>query len=240
MSIAEKLTAIAENEQKVYDAGNQAAQTRFWNAYQRNGTRTDYTTAFAGIGWTPEYFQPRHSMKVTNGYMMFRMHNQDGEAYDLVEHLNALGVTLDFSGSTNMQYTFAMSGISHIGVVNCSSATSIPNLFHSSKAVTVDKLIVHSDLKYDAAFQTASNLQTITFEGVIGNHLDIHWSPLSRASMESIFSCLSSTSTGQTLSLSKAAVDAAFETASGLANGSSSQAWSNLVATKSNWTISLI
>ena len=34
MSIAEKLTTIAENEQKVYDAGQKSEYDRFWDSYR--------------------------------------------------------------------------------------------------------------------------------------------------------------------------------------------------------------
>ena len=37
MSIAEKLTAIAENVPKVYEAGQKSEYDRFWDAYQNNG-----------------------------------------------------------------------------------------------------------------------------------------------------------------------------------------------------------
>ena len=34
MSIADKLTTIAENEQKVYDAGAKSEHDKFWDSYQ--------------------------------------------------------------------------------------------------------------------------------------------------------------------------------------------------------------
>ena len=41
MSIADKLTTIAENEQKVFDAGKQAEYDEFWDSFQSKGTRKD-------------------------------------------------------------------------------------------------------------------------------------------------------------------------------------------------------
>ena len=46
MSIAEKLTTIAQNEQKVYDAGYSKAESDFWDAYQKKGARTTYLEHF--------------------------------------------------------------------------------------------------------------------------------------------------------------------------------------------------
>lgn len=55
MSIAENLTKIAENQQKVYDAGKKAENDEFWDKFQKNGTRSGYVYAFAGAGWTDEH-----------------------------------------------------------------------------------------------------------------------------------------------------------------------------------------
>lgn len=60
MSIAEKLTTVAENQQRVYDAGKQAEYDRFWDAYQQNGTRGSYSYAFGGVAWTDETLKPKY------------------------------------------------------------------------------------------------------------------------------------------------------------------------------------
>lgn len=59
MSIAEKLTTVAENVPKVYEAGKKAEYDDFWDAYQRNGTRTNYHTAFR-TGWTDAIYNPKY------------------------------------------------------------------------------------------------------------------------------------------------------------------------------------
>ena len=60
MSIAEKLTTIAENEQKVYEAGKKSQYDEFWDTYQTNGQRTNYTYAFSGLGWTDNLYKPKY------------------------------------------------------------------------------------------------------------------------------------------------------------------------------------
>ena len=66
MSIADKLLTIAENEQKVYNAGYWEGyygyHNEFWDAFQVNGTRTDYHMAFSGGGWTDMIFQPKYDL----------------------------------------------------------------------------------------------------------------------------------------------------------------------------------
>ena len=46
--------------------------------------------------------------------------------------------------------------------------------------------------------------------------------------------------TGQAVSVKKDAVNIAFETSAGAGDGSTSAEWLALVATKTNWTISLV
>lgn len=62
MSIAEKLLTVAENEQKVYEAGKQAEYDRFWDDFQKNGTRTNYWYGFSGYGWTQETLNPKYKI----------------------------------------------------------------------------------------------------------------------------------------------------------------------------------
>ena len=42
MSIADKLTTIAENQEKVYEAGNEDMLRAMWEAIQCGGTRQNY------------------------------------------------------------------------------------------------------------------------------------------------------------------------------------------------------
>lgn len=51
MTTAEKLTAIAENVEKVYKAGQKAEIDAFWNSFFREG-RTDFSYAFVNRGDT--------------------------------------------------------------------------------------------------------------------------------------------------------------------------------------------
>ena len=89
-------------------------------------------------------------------------------------------------------------------------------------------------------FELAEKLREIRFKGSIPCNLKFPVSPLSKDSMLSVFSCLSADVSGKTLTLNKEAVDKAFETSPGAADGSTSAEWLALVAEHSNWTISLV
>lgn len=90
MSIAEKLLTIAENEQKVYDAGFEAGRLsggygegyeagqkaeydRFWNEYLQNGERENFPYAFAGVCWSDEVYNPPYELTATTSanYMYY-------------------------------------------------------------------------------------------------------------------------------------------------------------------------
>ncbi len=204
MSIAEKLTAIAENQQKVFDAGKQAEYDRFWDEFQDYGNRTNYTYAFAYGGWTDETYNPKYKIRPTMSNNIF-MSNAD---------ITDTKVTIDLTNPNGNQ---------KFGLFT--SAT---------KLKTIRKLIINETNIFQASTSTFNNcksLENITFEGIIGKSIDFQWSTLlSRESIENIVSCLSTTATDVTLTLSETAVNNAF----------TQDEWNTLIAQKPNWTISLV
>jgi hypothetical protein len=72
MSIAEKLTKVAENVPKVYKAGQKAEYDRFWDAYQNNGTLTNYSFAFGGASVNDAWYNPKYPIIATSSTNMFR------------------------------------------------------------------------------------------------------------------------------------------------------------------------
>lgn len=218
--------------------GMQTEYDRFWDNIQDNGNRTDYSYGFSGAGWNNESFNPKYSMTPTNANTMFRYSQA---SIDLVEFLNSKGIVLDFSQCTNFQNTFYSAKFSHIGVVDMrSSTTTVVYTFLSCSAKTIDKIICDKKTVFGStAFTAAMLLENLIMEGELSSNFDVKDCPLNKASILSIFTVLSDTSTSQTLTLKQSAVNTAFETSEGAADGSESEEWLNLVATKPNWTISL-
>lgn len=241
-----KTSEMPSGIDEVYEAGRKAEYDEFWDTYQQNGTRTDYTCAFAS--WFKEVFYPKYDLKPTNAYMMFRTfdaHNIANREMDLVERLNECGVVLDTSQCTNFQYMFTNSFVTHIGIIDTRSASSILQPFSANRYHTFDKLILKDDGSQTFVaepFKGATALKNIVIEGVIGqNGLSFQWSTkLNKASITSIINCLSTTTSGLTVTLSKVAVNKAFETSEGANDGTTSTEWTSLIGTRSNWTISLI
>jgi hypothetical protein len=167
MSIADKLTTIAENESKVYEAGKKAQYDEFWDNYQSNGKRTHYKYAFGGQGWYNTFY-PKYDMKPTTANYMFMANTNIS---DLVERLAETGVELDFSNCTSFDNTFSSTQFTRIGVVDLSKATTNTNTFaYNGSMKIIDKIIVSEITPYSNIFVNNMALTELRVEGVIGKN----------------------------------------------------------------------
>lgn len=235
MSIANTLTRLAEKIQSVFDAGvtkgieqgKQSAYDEFWDSYQSNGNRTDYARAFEGAFWNDERFKPKHSVgNAQNCNYMFR--------YSNIKDLSSLSI-----GWCTGAYALCReaANLELMGNIYLAGNTSISQGFHScSKLTKIGVLRVGAGTNLEYAFYNCTALKEVTFTGTIGTSLGIGDSPLNRASIESIISCLSDTATGKTLTLKSGQVDKAFETSEGAADGKA--VFEALIADKTNWKFS--
>ena len=208
----------------------------FWKSYQDDGKRTDYSYAFRNAYWTNENFNPIYKAKVTKAYYTFTECK--------ITDYEKLASYFDFSNCPNLNYTFAHTSFTRLKELNFTSATTATSTFaNSQKLHTIDKIVINSDGSFpfeNKTFQSCFGLVEIRFEGIIGTSFYIHNSPkLSKESIINIFEALSSSTSAQSVNLSKEAVNAAFQTSTGLNNGTSSDEWQMLIATKPNWTVNL-
>ncbi len=214
----------------------------FWEEFQQGGNRSNYSNAFR-IGWTNSIFKPKYDIAGSGSFASaFAATDIFG---DLAILLEGLGRKLDTSRATSLNSLFYNAAkLTRVPVIDASGASDITYMFDSATALqTIDKVILKSNGSQSMnAFRNLTALENLTIEGVIGqNGLDIHWSTkLSKASLISIVNALSTTTTGLAVTLSKTAVNTAFETEAAAANGTESQQWLALIATRGNWTISLI
>lgn len=202
----------------------------FWDSFQNNGKRRDYRYGFSGIGWTDEIFKPKYDIISNSSTDMFGY----ARFVDFKACLAYNGVTFDVSASktTNRLFGFCYDVIS-LPKIDLSSATANTGTFTDCYVLkTIDELVVSATTPYhNTNFRNCEELESLNVTGTIGqNNFDVHWSTkLSKASIESIINALSSTTSGLTVTISKTAKEAAFTDAE----------WATLIATKSNWTISL-
>ena len=202
----------------------------FWDVFQQNGGRADYRYSFSGQGWTDETFKPKYNIVATEAERMFV---RSGIA-NLKACLESCGVTLDLSKATNTANIFAYCySLTTLPKIDLSSSTTNNGTFDGDyKIKTIDELVVSEKTPFSSgSFNNCTALENMIVTGTIGqNNFNVKWSTkLSKASIESIINALSSTTSGLSVTISKTAKEAAFTDAE----------WSALIATKSNWTISL-
>lgn len=170
MSIAEKLQTIAENEQRVYEAGKQAEYDRFWEDTLENMGLGDF--AFAGPTWTDESFNPPRGTVIqpSRAVYMFAC----AGITDLVALCEKKEITIDFSKSTSFMDTFYGAygaNFTRIGVVNTTSSNGLNQIFYGQTRLhTIVKIILRADgsQTFAAAFNNCSALENVEIEGTIG------------------------------------------------------------------------
>lgn len=220
------------------EGGDDTYYNEMWDEIQQDGTRTDYTRVFMGKGWNNVSFKPKHPIKPTKAQSMFERSGALSNEYVK---------SIDFSNCGVFVSCFATSEVTELGVIDCRRASAGWNglmaMFAEATLLRkIEKLILPTDSGCSLdAFVHTDALEEITLEGTAHKSMNFQNSTkLNKASLTSIIYALSLTTSGLSITLSRAAVNKAFETSSGAADGSTSAEWTALVATKSNWTISLV
>ena len=194
----------------------------FWDAFQVNGTRTDYQHAFRS-GWTNDIFNPKYPLRPTNATSMFA-------ATTITKHID-----VDTSACTVFDNMFSgAKSPTSIGIIDTRSATTLNQAFaYMDNLQTIEKLILKNDGSQtfsEQCFAWDGKLANIVIEGTIGNTVSFMGCyNITKASATSIINALSSTASGKKLSI-QSSVKTRF----------TSTEWDTLVATKPNWTISLL
>lgn len=235
-----------------YDAGVEDGKREqydaFWDIYQDFGKRDKYEGAFYGLGWTEENFKPKYDIILGNGYTGTDMFANTRNMYKLKSLLDGLGVKLDTSKCWFMSGLFRNSKIEDVPVIDASGAVNsggTANLFIASEVKSIEKLIFSENTSISSnMFSTAYYLENVIFDGVMSKMNDGGLNMkdcvnINKPSIISLINTLSTSTTNFSITLSKIAVDKAFETSQDAANGSTSEEWLTLVGSKPNWSISL-
>lgn len=251
-NVAEKLTTIADNIPKVYDAGKRvgaetneafeegkkAARLDWWAKYinlQPNGIGYVYSgnNMFSGPGWSDDTFDlPYTIQELKRVDEMFKASGR----IDLKSILERNGVSIKFDKCTNFQNMFYYSGVYNIPEIDCSLATSMRCMFDNARGLrNIDKIILPKEEPYNGAYEYMFNqcesLETVTFERNITQSVSFQWSTkLSKASIESIATALSKSGSGKTITFSQTAVN-------NIPNSTWSNIYNNII--EKGWSISL-
>ena len=202
MNTAEKLTSIAENQEKVYEKGREDFLDALWENLQYSGKRTYYREAFCHKDqslmyswkvWTDEFFAPKYDFKITDAYRMF----QNAGIRDLKGCLSKHGVKIDLSGcktSQSVDMTFYYSMIESLPEVDVSNVPGklTETICWNGRLKKVDKVILspEGNQTFYNAFSYNGQLTDISFEGKFGHSVNFNETPLNVASMKSVISCL--------------------------------------------------
>lgn len=186
MSIAEKLTTIAENEQKVYEAGQKKGYDDFWDTYQQDGNRASAAYMFAY--WDAKLITPKYDIvSPTSAQGMFYYSTISG---DVEEFFAKQGRRLDLTGITNTyginQIFRGCYNITRVGVIDGSNCSQFIETFYGCPALeTIEKLIFTDKLtNYGAtAFTNCIKLKNLVVEGTIARNFNI--SPCSSLTVDS-------------------------------------------------------
>lgn len=106
--------------------------------------------------------------------------------------------------------------------------------------VAINLSYMTGDANAGSMFWRCAALREARFSGLLAVSVNMrHSVDLSKDSIISLMVCRSPEASGKTLTFNKEAVDKAFETSPGTADGSTSAEWLSLVEAHSNWTIAL-
>ena len=175
----------------VFDAGKKSEYDAFWDAYQSNGTRKNYHSAFAGDGWKQTNFKPKYTIRPSEARNMF----YQSPLTDLT-----LTHKLDFSEVTALSDFIARSSVTKVPAINLSKIIDSLYVFENAfELVTVENLIFPTrpfTVNISGIFYRCNALENITITGTIQNTgCDLHWSTkLTVESLTSILTALSKNS----------------------------------------------
>ena len=247
MTIAEKFVKIAENEQKVFNAGKQAEHDIFWDAFQQNGARTDYNSAFQGAYWNDSNFKPKYD--ITPAGNAANLFSQSGIT-DVKGICEAQGINFDFSQVDYCSNFITNSQVTRLPIIDARKISNCSSLFESAKnLVWVDGVILNDEGNQN--FGTSNSYNWTLYSGnlehlpILGGiiNTDCFFNACKKLDKVTITSIVNacSVSVPMTLTLSKDAVDKAFEIYEGENNGSTvSMDWLNLIDSRENVNIALV
>lgn len=223
--------------------GKYAEWSDFWDSIQKpNGSiRTGYDYFFFGGAWNDATFKPKYDIRPTSGGGV-SVFSRCG-VKNLEKCLSDAGVKLDLSKCTNIGEFFARSKIEVIPeLVFSPSVTSAWGMFTSCTGLhTVRKFVANPKVQIGTNFSGCTALQNIVIEGETIDNANFQWcTKLSIASIVSIVESLSTSTSGKTLTLSQTAVNNMTYPITSAQSGITYNSWDELIATKTNWTISLV
>ena len=200
MSIADKVLQLKQDFDEVYEAGEQVC----WDMLTDYGNRDGYAYGF--YGWRlvdsngKVLFKPQYDIKPTVANSMFE---QTKGAIDLHDAFTNAGKELDFSKCTAMNRVFFRSEVAKLGIIDCTSTSSLTSTFYQcSNLIEIIGIVFSKDKNYTfaATFSGCNSLTNMTAKGSLASSgLDLSACPLTRVSKLSFLNILEPTTTTKTI-----------------------------------------
>ena len=169
--------------------GRQAEYDAFWDAFQENGNRTNYNSAF--FYWPDETFQPKYDIVPTGSAISMFSNSKIKNLKDIIEKA---GIIFDTSKSTDVGYMFnAASYLTEAPLIDATNSKSVDRLFNQCGSLKKASVVFPENkiTAYTNAFQQCVELEDFTAYGVIDFPLSLSTcSKLTNASVQSIIDCL--------------------------------------------------
>ena len=235
-----QLDIMPEKIDEVYEAGKSEEWNKFWDVYQRNGTRRNYHSAFAGEGWHKDTFKPKYLIAPNAVWGAKNLFYHFGLGYTDVLDFREVAHWFDFTNVDDASNMFDSAKINHIEIDLSNKCTNLNGCFscewNKTGRTHITLKVSEKCTSYSSTFAYCGELTHLFFmdgSKIAGSMGVSTATGLVKESIESVIRALWDGASGKTLTLSKTAVINAF-------GSTTSQEWLNLVATKSNWTISLV
>lgn len=185
------------------EQGKQAESALIWGVYQNYGEETLYQTAFAYGRFNDQTYSPPYAIAVAKS-------------------------------TTGLDQCFYRCGLTDVKVpIYASKVGRLSQTFELSDTLErVPFLQISENCTFYRPFHGCNNLKHLIMGGTIGkNDFDVSMCPyLDKESLTSIVGCLSTTTSGLSITLPEEAVKREF----------TDEEWAELVASKPNWTIALV
>ena len=213
MDIAEKTLQLKKDFDDVYEAGKEEKSREFWEQIQKGGNAQTYYYMFGYNRFNDETFKPIYDIVCSAA------NNSAQNMFYNTTTVTEINVTIDVRGTT------------HIGAI----------LYNATKMKTVKKIIIGNKIVSGGnnAFYNCESLENITFEGDISLTINFQYSPLTTKSIVNIVEHLSATASGMSLTISGTAKKNMTFPYTSEESGITYNSWDELIATKTNWTISI-
>jgi hypothetical protein len=192
MDIAEKILRAKTDYDEVYDkgeihgyeVGQQEEYDKFWNAFQRNGLRTQYSYAYADMMLDNHMLTLKYTVKPETADYMFYMARASSP-------LTLKADKFDFSGCKSMRYAFAdrnsISTFELVDLTGCTDSSSLNYAFYDGYGGRIKEAInIKSNEKtyYSSnTFGYCSELVNLSIDGTIGKTINL--SACTKLSLES-------------------------------------------------------